>query len=91
MPKKSTGSAPSEARATSPCGQAPAHRWLAKPGAQGRRRETRYGKAAELAGMPKAEFVLLMGRHGASPFDYDPDDVEEELRAAHEVAGRARP
>jgi predicted HTH domain antitoxin len=59
--------------------------WLVE---QVRQRRLGYGKAAELAGMPTAAFLLLMGRHGATPFDYDPDDVEEELAAAREVAAR---
>ncbi len=42
-----------------------------------------FGKAAELAGSPVAEFLSLMGRHHITPFDYD-DELDRELRpAAH--------
>jgi predicted HTH domain antitoxin len=58
--------------------------WLIE---QVRERRMGYGKAAELAGIPKAQFVLLMGKHQISPFDYDPDELEAELRAATRVAG----
>jgi predicted HTH domain antitoxin len=58
--------------------------WLLE---QVRERRMGYGKAADLAGIPKAQFVLLMGKHQISPFDYDPDELEAELRAATRVAG----
>ena len=58
--------------------------WLIE---QVRERRMGYGKAAELAGIPKAQFVVLMGKHRVSPFDYDPVEIEEELRAATRVAG----
>jgi predicted HTH domain antitoxin len=58
--------------------------WLIE---QVRERRMGYGKAAELAGIPKAQFVLMMGKHQVSPFDYDPGEIEDELAAAARVAG----
>jgi predicted HTH domain antitoxin len=46
-----------------------------------RARRLGYGKAAELAGVPTAEFLRLMGRHQITPFDYDDDELARELRA----------
>jgi predicted HTH domain antitoxin len=57
--------------------------WLIE---QVRERRLGYGKAAELAGIPKAQFVQMMGKRQVSPFDYDPDEIEEEVRAATRVA-----
>lgn len=37
------------------------------------------GRGAELAGMRYAEFLLLLGKHGISLFDYDDDDLADEL------------
>ncbi len=50
--------------------------WLLE---QVRQRRLGHGKAAELAQMPLASFVRLMGTYGISPFDYDPGELEEEL------------
>ena len=36
-----------------------------------RSRRLGFGKAAELSGLPVAQFLLLMGKHQISPFDYD--------------------
>lgn len=47
---------------------------------QVRERRLGYGKAAELAGLPIARFVRMMGKHGVSPFDYDPGELEEESK-----------
>jgi predicted HTH domain antitoxin len=47
---------------------------------QVRERRLGYGKAAELARIPEARFVELMGKHGVSPFDYDAEDLDEEFR-----------
>jgi predicted HTH domain antitoxin len=44
-----------------------------------RSRRLGYGKAAELAGIPVASFLLLMGRHHITPFDYDADELAREL------------
>lgn len=45
-----------------------------------RLRRLGFGKAAELAGIPLAEFLLLMGKHHITPFDYDTDELARELR-----------
>lgn len=50
--------------------------WLLE---QVRQRRLGYGKAAELAAMPVAAFVRLMGKYAISPFDYDPGELEAEL------------
>jgi len=44
-----------------------------------RERRLGHGKAAELAGIPRARFLQIMGRHRISSFDYDPDELDEEL------------
>jgi predicted HTH domain antitoxin len=44
-----------------------------------RTRRLGFGKAAELAGIPLAEFLTLMGRHHITPFDYDGDELAREL------------
>ena len=46
-----------------------------------RTRRLGYGKAAELAGVPVAEFLRLMGRHQITPFDYDDDELSREIGA----------
>jgi predicted HTH domain antitoxin len=38
------------------------------------------GKAAELAGMSRIEFLETCGRYSVSPFNYSPEEVEEELK-----------
>lgn len=38
------------------------------------------GKAAELAGMSRVEFLETCGRYRVSIFNYPPEDVEEEIR-----------
>jgi predicted HTH domain antitoxin len=52
-----------------------------------RERRLGYGKAAELARMPKAAFVQLMAQHGVAASDLDPDELRAELDAARKVAG----
>ena len=37
------------------------------------------GKAAELAGIPLARFLALMGQCHVTPFDYDADELVREL------------
>lgn len=59
--------------------------WLIE---QVRQRRLGYGKAAELAGVPKAVFIKMMGERRVSPVDYDHDELEEEFRAARELAHR---
>lgn len=44
-----------------------------------RSRRLGFGKAAELAGLPQARFLLLMGKHGITPFDYDEAELAQEL------------
>jgi predicted HTH domain antitoxin len=53
--------------------------WLVE---QVRERRLGYGKAAELARVPKAEFVKLMGERQVSAVDYDPDELRRELDTA---------
>ena len=50
--------------------------WLLE---QVRQRRLGSGKAAELAGIPLAQFARLMGQYAISPFDYDPGELKEEL------------
>lgn len=47
-----------------------------------RARRLGFGKAAELAGIRLAQFLVLMGRHNITPFDYDEEELARELRAA---------
>ena len=37
------------------------------------------GKAAEIAGLSRAEFLAALGRFGVSPFQYGPDEVIHEV------------
>jgi predicted HTH domain antitoxin len=46
-----------------------------------RARRLGFGKAAELAGLPQARFLDLMGEHHISPFDYDAEELARELRS----------
>ncbi len=39
------------------------------------------GKAAELAGMSRVEFFEMCGRYRVSILNYDPEDLESEIRA----------
>jgi predicted HTH domain antitoxin len=50
--------------------------WLLE---QVRERRLGSGKAAELAGLPLAKFLQIMGQHRISVFDYDPAELDEEL------------
>ena len=52
--------------------------WLIE---QVRDRRLGAGKAASLAGLPRAAFLLEMGKHGVSCFDYDPGELEAEVAA----------
>jgi predicted HTH domain antitoxin len=38
------------------------------------------GRAAEIAGVSRAEFIGSLGRHGVSPFQYDADEILAESR-----------
>ncbi len=55
---------------------------------QVRQRRLGYAKAAELAEMPQAAFVRLMGEHRISPFDLDDDELGREMDTGHAL-GRA--
>ena len=37
------------------------------------------GKGAELAGVPRAAFMCILGEHGVPVIDYSADDLEREL------------
>lgn len=39
-----------------------------------------FGKAAEILGMTKAEFLALCGAHKVSVFQFTDEELEEELR-----------
>jgi predicted HTH domain antitoxin len=55
---------------------------------QVRQRRLGYAKAAELAQIPQAAFVQVLGTHRISPFDLDEDELEREIGAG-EAFGRA--
>jgi len=38
------------------------------------------GRAAEIAGLSRSEFLDALSRHGVSPFQCDADEIEEEAR-----------
>jgi hypothetical protein len=59
--------------------------WLLE---QVRQRRLGYAKAAELAGMPQAAFVRMMGEHHVSPIDLDDDELSRELDSGRAL-GRA--
>jgi predicted HTH domain antitoxin len=40
------------------------------------------GKAAEIAGLTRSEFVFSLVKFGVSPFQYTADTIEKELRNA---------
>lgn len=46
---------------------------------QVRRRHLGVGKAAEVAGMPRAAFMQFLGEHGVPIIDYPVEDLREEL------------
>ena len=48
------------------------------------------GKAAELAGLTRVEFLEVCGRYRVSPFNYSPEELEAELQADL-VAARGTP
>ena len=47
---------------------------------QVRRHRFGVGKGAEVAEMPRASFMRLLGEHGVPVIDYPASDLEEELR-----------
>ena len=50
------------------------------------------GKAAELAGMSKVDFLETCGRYRVSIFNYPPEELEEEIKkdleTARELSGK---
>lgn len=46
------------------------------------------GKAAELAGIPRAEFLEACGRYRVSIFNYPDEEVEKEIKKDLETAKR---
>jgi len=50
--------------------------WLLE---QVRERRLGHGKAAELAGVARAQFLEIMGEHQMSAFDYDAHELDEEF------------
>lgn len=40
------------------------------------------GRAAELAGVGRVEFMFLLGRHGLSPIGVDPEELSQDLASA---------
>lgn len=51
--------------------------WAAEPV---RRKRCGVGKGAELAGVPRAELMRVLGEQGVPVIDYSVDDLHEELR-----------
>lgn len=49
------------------------------------------GKAAVLLGISRVEFLSLLRRHGVAYVDYSPEEIDEELSAAREIAADTRP
>ena len=52
--------------------------WLIE---QVRRHKIGVGKGAELAGMPRAAFMKLLGDHGVPVIDYSVEDFQREIDA----------
>ncbi len=44
------------------------------------------GLAAQLAGVPRSTFILLLGEHGLSPFGETPEELEESLANARKAS-----
>ena len=47
------------------------------------------GKAAELAGMPRVQFLETCGQYGVSVFNYSPEELEQEIKADIETLREA--
>ncbi len=45
-----------------------------------------YGKAAELAGLSRIEFLETCGRYRVSVFNYPPEEIEQEIQKDLEAA-----
>ncbi len=52
---------------------------------QVRQRRLGYARAAELAGMPQAAFVQVLGAHRVPSIDLDEHELEQELAAAADL------
>lgn len=46
-----------------------------------RQRRCGVGKGAEIADLPRAAFMRMLGEHGVPVIDYAVDDLREELRS----------
>ena len=51
---------------------------------QVRRKRLGVGRAAEVAEIPRAAFMRLLGEHGVPIIDYPVEDLQQELRLASE-------
>ena len=40
------------------------------------------GKAAEIAGKSKREFIMILGEHKISIFNYPPEEIERDIKNA---------
>jgi predicted HTH domain antitoxin len=49
---------------------------------QVRRKRLGIGRAAEVAEIPRAAFMRLLGEHGVPVIDYSVEDLQHELRTA---------
>jgi predicted HTH domain antitoxin len=49
---------------------------------QVRRKRLGIGRAAEVADIPRAAFMQLLGEHGVPVIDYSVEDLQQELRTA---------
>jgi predicted HTH domain antitoxin len=49
------------------------------------------GKAAELAGMSRVEFLETCGRYRVSVFNYPPEEIEEEIKRDIQTLQRITP
>ena len=49
---------------------------------QVRQRRLGIGRAAEVAGMPRAAFMVWLGEHGVPVIDYPAADFQQELRTS---------
>lgn len=52
---------------------------------QVRQRRIGYAKAAELAGVPQARFVRILGEHRVPVFDLDRDELAREIASGVEL------
>lgn len=47
------------------------------------------GLAAQLAAMPRAAFITVLGQHGLSPFGETPEDLESDAAQATQASGES--